>query len=117
MDVPFWIAGAGIGVLVVLLALVTGKGFGVSSGYGSLCSLVSGLPYFQQKPFTEKWRLWFIAGIPLGGFLAAGLRGDLAFKLQMGMFEDTFGDAFLTKILTLLIGGFLVGFGSRWAGG
>ena len=33
---PFWGAGIAIGLLVVLLAWVTGKALGVSAGYGTL---------------------------------------------------------------------------------
>jgi hypothetical protein len=114
---PAWIAGWVIGALVVLLAWVMGKGFGVSSSYGSLCSLVSGIAFFKKKPFDERWRLWFIAGLPLGGLLSAALAGDLHPKFHIGLFESVFGDDPIVKGGTLLAGGFLVGFGSRWAGG
>ena len=114
---PFWVSGMGIGLLVVLLAWVTGKAFGVSSGYGSLCSLVSGLPYFQRKPFTDRWRLWFLAGIPLGGFLSVLLTGDVGLKFRLGLFETVFGQSLAAQALTLVTGGFLVGYGARWAGG
>ena len=114
---PFWVAGSVIGALVVLLAWVMGKGFGVSSSYGSLCGLVSGLAFFKKKPFDERWRLWFIAGLPLGGLLSAALAGDLHLKFHIGQFETVFGPNPVVKVATLLGGGFLVGFGSRWAGG
>lgn len=114
---PFWFSGAGIGLLVVLLAWVTGKAFGVSSGYGSLCSLVSGLPFFQRKPFTDRWRLWFLAGIVIGGFLSAALSGRLTPTLQIGAFESVFGGSLAAKVAALVAGGFLVGYGARWAGG
>ncbi len=114
---PFWAAGIAIGLFVVLLAWVAGKGLAVSTGYGTLCSLVSGLSFFQKQPFTERWRLWFIVGIPIGGFLSAALAGDLNVKVHMGVFESVFGEALVTKALVLVIGGFLIGFGARWAGG
>ena len=114
---PFWAAGAGIGLLVALMAWVTGKALGVSSGYGSLCGLVSGLSFFQKKPFTERWRLWFLAGIPIGGFLSAALGGKAAVQWRMGMFESAFGESLAVKAATLVIGGALVGYGARWAGG
>jgi uncharacterized membrane protein YedE/YeeE len=114
---PAWVAGGAIGALVVLLAWVMGRGFGVSSSYGTLCSLVSGVPFFKKKPFSERWRLWFIAGLPLGGFLSAALAGDLHPKFHIGQFESVFGDDPIVKGATLLAGGFLVGFGARRAGG
>jgi hypothetical protein len=114
---PAWVAGTVIGTLVVLLAWVMGKGFGVSSSYGSLCSLVSGLPFFKKKPFSERWRLWFLAGLPLGGLLSAALSGDLRPKFHIGQFETVFGGDPAVKAAALLAGGFLVGWGARWAGG
>lgn len=116
-DWPFWLGGFAIGLLVVLLAWVTGKALGVSSGYGSLCSMISGLDFFQKKPYTEKWRFWFIAGIPLGGLLSVALFGNVSLKLKMGLFETVFGDSLLIKAGVLMLGGFLIGFGARWAGG
>ncbi len=114
---PFWVAGGGIGLLVALMAWVTGKAFGVSSGYGSLCGLLSGMRYFRAKPYSDRWRLWFLAGIPIGGFLSAALAGDLALKFQIGLFETVFGGGWAVKAATLAIGGTLVGYGARWAGG
>jgi hypothetical protein len=114
---PAWLAGVVIGLLVVLLAWVMGKGFGMSAGYGSLCSLVSGIPYFKRKPFDERWRLWFLAGVPLGGLLSAALAGDLRPRFHVGALETVFGNDPLVKGAVLLAGGFLVGYGSRLAGG
>jgi hypothetical protein len=114
---PFWVGGVLIGAFVVVLACVTGKAFGVSSSYGSLCGLVSRRSYFRKRPFAERWRLWFFAGLPLGGLLSVALAGDLDPKLRMGLFEELFGESWLVKGGVLLAGGFLVGYGSRWAGG
>lgn len=113
----FWLGRAGIGLFVVLLASVAGKGLAVSTGFGSLCSLVSGLEFFRSKPFTDPWRLWFILGIPLGGLISAALAGALTLKLRMGLFETVFGESLLAKAMAFGLGGFLVGFGARWAGG
>jgi hypothetical protein len=110
---PFWAGGLAIGLFAVGLAWVTGKSLGVSSGFGTLCSLVSGLPLFRTRPFAERWRLHFLLGIPLGGFLAARLGGTA---------EPRTGIALLTgphvpAALALAVGGFLVGYGARLAGG
>ncbi len=114
---PFWLGGLGIGLVVVLLAWVTGKAFGVSTSYGSLCSLVSGLHYFRNKQFVESWRLWFLAGIPLGGLLSVALAGRLEPRFEIGLFETVFGGSPAVKAVALIAGGFLVGYGARWAGG
>ena len=72
---PWWAAGPAIGLVVVLLAGVTGKALGVSTGYGSLCGLGSRLAFFDTREYRESWRLWFVVGLPIGGFAAALLAG------------------------------------------
>lgn len=110
---PFWAGGLAIGLFAVLLAWLTGKGLGVSSGYGTLCSLVSGLPLFRAKPFAERWRLWFVLGIPLGGLASAALAGDLGAKTSVALVT---GER-VPALLVLLAGGFLIGYGARLTGG
>jgi uncharacterized membrane protein YedE/YeeE len=114
---PFWVAGLVIGLLVTLFAWVAGKGFGVSSGYGTLCSLVSRSAFFKSKPFAERWRLWFVIGLPLGGLLATLLSGDAQVKTQIGSFETVFGTNPWARAAVLLGGGFMIGWGARAGGG
>lgn len=116
-DWPFWLAGLVIGVLVTLLAWVAGKGFGVSSGYGTVCSLVSASPFFKRRPFNERWRLWFLIGLPVGGLVATLLSGDLRVQNRIASFETVFGASPWVRALVLAAGGFLVGWGSRAANG
>ena len=114
---PFWLAGLTIGLLVTAFAWVAGKGFGVSSGYGTVCSLVSSSPFFKRKPFAERWRLLFLLGFPLGGLAAAALNGALRVHTEIGSFESVFGSNAGVRAAVLLGGGFLVGWGARAAGG
>ena len=114
---PAWVGGLAIGTFAVGFAWITGKALGVSSGFGSLCSLVSGLPVFRAKPFSEPWRPWFLVGIVLGGTLSAGIAGALDPHQRIGAFERLFGDGWLVKALVLGAGGFLIGYGARLAGG
>lgn len=114
---PFWLGGLVLGGLVTLFAWVAGKGFGVSSGYGTLCSLVSSSSFFRRKPFNERWRLWFVLGLPVGGFVAAWSVGRLQWRNDIGTFESVFGPNPWLRGALLLVGGFLVGWGARAAGG
>ena len=114
---PFWAGGLAIGLFVVLFAWVTGKALGVSAGYGSLCSLLSGIPFFRQKPYSDRWRLWFLLGLPFGGLLSAWLGRGLAIQRRIGSFETFFGEGWPAKTLVLGLGGFLIGYGARFAGG
>lgn len=110
---PWWVAGSAIGLFVVALAWVTGRALGVSSGYGCACGLGSGLSYWRKKPYNETWRLWFLAGLPLGGLAAAALSGALHFQPVLGALTS---NPWLGASL-LFTGGALIGFGARWAGG
>lgn len=110
---PFWAAGLAVGLFVVLLALVAGKSLGISSGFGTVCSLVSGLPVFRKKPFSERWRLWFLLGIPLGSLCASALASTLAPRAEIALLTGTK----VPPLLVLFAGGCLVGYGARLTGG
>lgn len=110
---PFWAGGLGVGVFAVVLAWVAGKSLGVSSGFGTLCALVSGLPAFQKKPFSERWRLWFLLGIPLGGLAAGALASALTPHTSIALLSGPK----VPSLLVLFAGGCLVGYGARLSGG
>jgi len=126
--------------MVPLLLLLTGKTFGVSSSLRHTCAatLPSTADYFQYD-WTSKglWNLLFVAGILLGGFIAAtvlggggptGISSATQSDLQaLGITDfsglvppELFSGSALTTVpglVALLGGGFLVGFGARYAGG
>ncbi len=114
---PWWVAGPAIGLVVTLLAWVTGKALGVSTGYGTLCAVGSRLALFRAREFSETWRLWFIAGLPLGGLVASLASGDFSPGLTFGTLDVLTRDSLAAKAGLLLGGGTLVGAGARWAGG
>lgn len=138
---PWYVSGPLIGLMVPLLLLIGGKPFGVSANLRHLCAatLPGGIPLFRYDWKREGgWNLLFALGILVGGFLAA--RFFLPDGYSVAISEATARDlralglrdlsglvpreligwqALLTwrGWLTLVGGGFLVGFGSRWAGG
>jgi uncharacterized membrane protein YedE/YeeE len=115
---PWWAAGPAIGLIVILFAWIGGRALGVSTGYGSVCAAAgSHLPFFGAKEYHEGWRIWFIAGLPVGGIVAAVLAGGLAPTLAYGQLDILTGGSLAAKAALLLVGGLLVGAGARWAGG
>ena len=137
---PWWVAGPLIGIMVPALLLVGGKAFGISSSLRHICaatipSHIEYLRYDWRK--AGGWNLAFAAGILIGGFLAGALlanpdpvaisdatRADIAalgFTDQSGLMPpELFTWSALTTLpgLTVLVlGGFLLGFGARYAGG
>ena len=141
---PWYVAGPLIGLTVPFLLLLGGKVFGISSNLRHLCAATP-LPDRAKPAFLRYdwkgaglWNLVFIAGVALGGFLAVVLvgmpdagqhvseatRSDLA-ALGIQDFSglvpaDLFTWSALTSpagLIVIVAGGFLVGFGARWAGG
>lgn len=112
---PWWASGVLIGLTVPLLYILAGKAFGISTSLqeaGAMCAPNSKLEYF--KNFDRKanfWTLVFVAGIAIGAFVATRFLSDSPPELLPETFTSFSG---ATK---LLIGGFLVGFGTRYAGG
>ena len=137
---PWYVAGALIGLVVPALLLIGGKPFGISANLRHLCSLSgSRLPFFCYDWRREGgWNLLFAAGLILGGWIANRFlvtpgsvvnisRATVQDLRAMGI-TDLSGlappalvswAALITVpgFLTMVVGGLLVGFGARWAGG
>lgn len=135
---PWYIAGPAIGLMVPLLRLAGGKRFGVSSCFRHLCAALGArAPYFRYDWRGEGgWNLRFVLGIALGGALAgltlsgappALAAGTLIHFEGLGIAVDgplapsaIFSLAALrTPVgwVAMVVGGFLVGFGARYAHG
>jgi uncharacterized protein len=136
---PWYLAGALIGLTVPALLLLGNKHFGISANLRHACAaLIPGkVKFFQYDWKKESWNLFFAAGILVGAFLAArflsspdpvAIAPALATELEGYGITDNAGllpteifsfQSLLTaRGLVLLIGGgFLVGFGTRYAGG
>jgi uncharacterized membrane protein YedE/YeeE len=133
------IAGILIGLTVPLLYLIGNKPFGISSSFRHLCAacLPGKVSYFNYDWKKETWNIFFVTGILIGGIagttilanpepikIAATTKDQLS---QLGVTDFTQlvpMDIFsFTGLLTakgfilIVIGGFLVGFGTRYAGG
>ena len=136
---PWWIAGPLIGLTVPLLLILGNKTFGVSSSLRHICAAIlpSRIPFFSYQWKRESWNLFFVVGILSGGFIAGTLLHDpnpvkmnpaLISSLQDHGVSDFSGlmpaDLFSWQSLftikgffLIVVGGFLVGFGTRYAGG
>ncbi len=110
---PWWAAGACIGLTALGLAWFTGRKLGVTGGFQDACSVITKDPSFNVSP--DRWKLWFILGLPIGGFLANA--GHWNWTLLYGGLDGLTYGSFFFKAVWLLVGGLLIGFGARWAGG
>lgn len=136
---PWYVAGPLIGLTVPVLLIIGNKAFGISSSLRHICAacLPANLPFFKYEWKKEVWNLFFVAGILLGGFLAVSLLGnpnpvvvhpDLAAELS-GYGVTNFDSLVPTDVFNwsslftlrgfvmMVVGGFMIGFGTRYAGG
>ncbi len=136
---PWYISGPLIGLMVPLLLIAGNKTFGVSSSLRHICAacVPAKIPFFNYDWKKEAWNLFFVCGILAGGFIAATfllngqavavnpkLVGELSkygvtdyhslVPVQLFNWEVLFT---LKGFLLIIVGGFLVGFGTRYAGG
>jgi uncharacterized membrane protein YedE/YeeE len=136
---PWYVAGPLIGLMVPLLLLLGNKSLGISSSLRHICAacIPAGIPFFSYNWKKESWNLFFALGICAGGFITTNwlsVPGPVSINpatttllKQQGVHDFTGllpHDIFsFNKLLTLrgfifiVIGGFLVGFGTRYAGG
>lgn len=136
---PWYVAGPLIGLTVPALLLLGNKSFGVSSSLRHICAacMPAKIPFLQYNWKKEIWNLVFVAGIMVGGIVAATLlsnnqpiqvhpelRAELAtygisnFSELVPLDIINWSSLFSLKGIVMMVGGdFLVGFGTRYAGG
>ena len=139
---PWYIAGPVIGLFVPALLMVGNRMFGFSSNLRHMCSmchtfLPGRVEYFHYDwKRTGLWNLLFVAGTVVGGFLALHWGGSHNIEISeqtrlaltsLGIHDfsglaprEVFGWSVLFTakgMVSVVLGGFLVGFGAAYAGG
>jgi uncharacterized membrane protein YedE/YeeE len=135
----WWFSGVMI-VSIMFFLLYFGQSFGFSSNLKTICSAVGlgkKVAFFDFNWKTEIWNLLFLIGAMIGGFIAhqylssgtaviiseatikdlatIGIAAPIAAQpMELFSLEALFT---LKGFLILALGGFMVGFGSRYAGG
>ena len=137
---PWYVSGPLIALIMFLLIMV-GKKFGMSSNLRTLCTICGAdktTDFFKFDWKAQRWNLVVVLGAIIGGFIGSHwLSTDVAVTLNPKTISDlntlgfeSAGRAYLptelfdTAVLTdfknlvlLAVGGLLVGFGARYAGG
>ena len=136
---PWYVAGPLIGLTVPALLLVGNKAFGVSSNFRHVCAAVApcGVDFFSYDwKRLGLWNLTFLAGVCVGAAIAMWLAPPevvhvsrrTVVQLQAIGIHDFTGlapreiftwSALATRrgFTAIVVGGFLVGFGTAYAGG
>ncbi len=136
-----WYVGGPLIALTMAALLFAGKNFGMSSNLRTACAALGAgrtCDFFRYDWRSHRWNLLVVAGAIAGGFFAMHFLSDnpapaihpeaIAQLRQYGFASA--GNSYLPtelfsiqalsspkNIALLLIGGFLVGFGARYAGG
>ncbi len=136
---PWYIAGPLIGLTVPILLLIGNKHFGISSSMRHVCAacVPANISFFKYNWKKEIWNLFFVGGIFIGAVITAvffknpnpvAISESTKTMLESWNVTDFSGllptDIYnINQIFTLkgfiliIVGGFLVGFGTRYAGG
>lgn len=136
---PWYVAGPLIGLTIPALLILGNKSFGISSSLRHICAscVPAKIPFFQYDWKKEIWNLVFVLGIFLGGAIAVNLLSNpnpmivnpTLVKELAGYGISRYDNLIPTEIINwqslftlkglimIVGGGFLIGFGTRYAGG
>ena len=136
---PWYIAGPIIGLMIPALLLLGNKPFGISSSLKHICAACfpGNIPFFQYNWKKESWNLVLASGIIAGGILGGLIFSNpepvaisAATVADLNVLNVSHGpglhpmDIFnfpslltLKGFLLIVVGGFMVGFGTRYANG
>jgi uncharacterized membrane protein YedE/YeeE len=136
---PWYVAGPIFGLMVPLSILIENRRWGISSSFRHLCAIASPVkPAFLRYAWkNDSWNLFFVAGAIIGGFVAAhwfpndavpSISPKTVAAIRAVGFDAPRGlvpaEAFAFSQLAtwrgfvmVVVGGFLVGFGTRYANG
>ncbi len=137
---PWYVAGPVI-ALVMFSLIYFGNSFGMSANFRNICSIMGAgksCDFFDFDWKKQIWNLVFVVGTILGGVIASqflmnnevvAISDATIAELSSYGIEDV-GDGMLPKsifsfeslltakgLIMIVLGGFLVGFGTRYAGG
>lgn len=136
---PWYIAGPIIGLIVPVLLWMGNKRLGISSTLRHVCAacVPANIPLFNYNWKKETWSLFFAGGLLLGGIIGGYIFANpnpVAISSKTVECLSSFGISqesglmpeglynwqalfSLKGFLMMIVGGFLVGFGTRYAQG
>jgi len=129
LTAPRWApyaAGIGIGILSWFTFLISNRPLGCSTAFASTSGMIKRLfkgrgvadePYYKSVGIRIDWQWMLVLGIAIGALLSAWTSGDLELAWVPDLWAQSFGPALWPRLGTALLGGVLMGFGARWAGG
>ena len=137
---PWYVAGPVIAVVMFAL-LFFGNNLGISANFRTMCAVLGAgrsCTFFEFNWRNQLWNLVFAAGLIIGGFIAhlylspkegVNISSTTIEELKRYGIDEAGSTMIPTSLISwnslttlkgvvlMVIGGFLVGFGTRYAGG
>lgn len=122
-----YVAGAGIGILSWIVFVVVATPIGVTTAASQVAGGVAGLfigqeavqanPYWARNPFRLDYGTLFLVGIFLGALASALASRRFRIERVPAVWEDRFGSSVTARYVVAFLGGTIVMYGARMAGG
>jgi uncharacterized protein len=118
--------GAGIGVLSWIAFVLSDKPIGCSTAFTRTSGMIEKLlrgrkvhdkPYYRKFAPEIDWEWMLVVGVIIGAFLSSKLSQTFGIEWVPAQWQAVAGDSGLTRWAVALLGGVIMGIGTRWAGG
>lgn len=119
--------GIGIGILSWLSFLISGKPIATSTTFARAGGMIEEMirgekakqrPYYEKIKLLINWQWMLVIGVVIGSFISAIISGDFQVGVWVpSLWSSAFGDNALLRVFVAVIGGIILGFGARFAGG
>ncbi len=115
-------AGAGLAVLnsIVFLSMAADRPIGASTSFPYMADALAGLTandYFQEIKIPGHWEMIFLAGALVAGFVFSMVKKEFKLQVLHDRWVKYKGESERKRILWAFVGGFILIFGARMAGG
>lgn len=121
-----YVVGIGIGVLSWITFVLSDKPIGCSTAFARTSGMIEKLfrgrkvaekPYYKKFAPAIDWEWLLVIGVIIGAFLSSKLSGRFELGWIPAQWGQAAGESPIYRWLIALIGGVIMGFGARWAGG
>jgi uncharacterized membrane protein YedE/YeeE len=121
-----YVVGVAIGLLDCAVFVFLDKALGCSTAFARTSGMIERAfrgPKVAEKAYYRKfapvidWEWMLVLGVVLGALISASISGDFKLVWLPSRWVSAFGDSAGLRVIVAAIGGVLMGFGARWAGG
>lgn len=121
-----YVVGGLIGLLSMATFYFSNKPLGVSTAYARLAGLlgylfskphIDSLKFYQDEPPKIDWEVMLLFGVVIGAFLAAFSGKEFQVSAVPVLWESHFGNSMSLRLAVAFVGGVIMAFGARLAGG